>query len=134
SGRFWSFVTALDERNDLNVDVACLVLRLAQRPMVPLLLNPLNPSGNGAPGQHLRYGVGGCVVALDDSAMGKCSINVYRLDRGNLRKRRQKAQEDARREYYSILMRQPGPSRDAELKEMLDSYSARRAGRADRVL
>jgi hypothetical protein len=88
----------------------------------PLLLNPLNPSGNGDPGQHLRYGIGGCVVALDDSAMGKCSIKVYRLDRGNLRKRRQKAQEDARREYYSILMQKPRPSRDAELKEMLDRY------------
>jgi hypothetical protein len=89
----------------------------------PLLLNPLNPTGNGDPAQHLCYGVGGLVVAVDNSGIGKESIRVYRLDREEVRKDRQDAQERARFKYYSILMTQePGPQRDAALKKVLKPY------------
>jgi hypothetical protein len=53
----------------------------------PLLLNPLNPSGDRDPVRHLRYGLGGCILALDESPLGKDSINICRLDRGRLEKR-----------------------------------------------
>lgn len=94
----------------------------------PLLLNPLNPTPDRDPTRHLRYGVGGVVVAVDDSALGRNSMGVYQLERGRLQKRRQEAQEKVRREYYSILMQTPGPARDTALKEMLDRY---RSGQED---
>lgn len=94
----------------------------------PLLLNPLNPTADRDPTRHLRYGLGGVVVAVDNSEIGKKSIEVYRLKRGALEKRRQLAQEAAHREYYLIRARLPGPGQDAEMDEMLNKY---RVGKED---
>ena len=94
----------------------------------PLLLNPLNPVDARQPQRHLRYGVAGVVVPVDDSVAGKNSMRVYQLEREELRVRRQRAQEDARRQYYSKLMGQPGPALDAEVKQLLDRY---RSGQED---
>ena len=71
----------------------------------PLLLNPLNPTEDCRPSKHLRYGLGGLVVALDDSELGKTSIEVYQLKREVLRKRRQAAQEFLQLDYYSVMQR-----------------------------
>ncbi len=94
----------------------------------PLLLNPLNPSGERDPKRHLRYGVAGVVVAVDDSQLGKNSMRVYQLEREQLRLRRQRAQEDMRRQYYSKKMEPPGPAIDSQLQQILDRY---RSGQED---
>jgi hypothetical protein len=95
---------------------------------LPLLLNPLNPADDRDPARHLRYGQGGVVVAIDNSEIGENSMRVYRLERDRLRQRRQKAQEMARREYYSEMMQPPGRKRDDKVKKILSRY---RTGRED---
>jgi hypothetical protein len=70
----------------------------------PLLLNPLTTDPDRAPAKHLRYGVGGTVVALDGSPLGTHSIKVYQLDRDTLQRRRHMAQENIRRRYYIKLL------------------------------
>lgn len=87
----------------------------------PLLLNPLNPSPPRMPEKHLRYGLGGTVVAIDNSPLGENSIRVYNLQRDNLQRRRQKAQEAARRLYYATLM-ESVDNMKAKLKEALKPY------------
>jgi len=94
----------------------------------PLLLNPLNPSDARDPAKHLRYGLAGCVVAVDNSTIGKNSIAVYQLEREDLREGRQRAQERARRDYYFQLAQDPGPASKAALGAFLDKY---RAGKED---
>jgi hypothetical protein len=86
----------------------------------PLLLNPLNPSDSGDPGKHLRYGAGGCVQPIDKSPIGTHSIKVYRLDRLNTE--RQRAQDNARREYYVKIMESKGAARGRVMKELLAKY------------
>ncbi len=85
----------------------------------PLLLNPLNPAPGREPAEHLRYGVGGIVVALDGSELGAKSIEVYQLKRENLRRRRQEAQERLQLAYYTALGLQ-GP---AAADGVLDDYA-----------
>lgn len=89
----------------------------------PLLLNPLNPTEDRSPSKHLRYGIGGLVVALDDSELGKSSIEVYQLKREILRKRRQAAQELLQLEYYSA-MQQKGAAAVASAEGILAEYKA----------
>ena len=71
----------------------------------PLLLTPLNPTPEREPGKHLRYGIGGLVVALDGSELGSKSIEVYQLKRDKLRIRRQEAQEVLQMKYHSAMQR-----------------------------
>ena len=80
----------------------------------PLLLNPLNPAPEREPSRHLRYGVGGLVVALDDSPLGSMSIEVYKLKREALRRRRQEAQESLQLAYYSAMQRGTAAIDEAE--------------------
>lgn len=89
----------------------------------PLLLNPLNPSPGREPSKHLRYGVGGVVVALDGSELGEKSITVYQLRRGALERRRQAAQETLQMEYHSALQRGGMGALD-EADRVLTSYTA----------
>jgi hypothetical protein len=70
----------------------------------PLLLNPLNPDPQRIPRKHLRYGLGGKVVAVDNSPLGENSITVFDLRRDTLVRRRQKAQESVHRLYYGVFM------------------------------
>jgi hypothetical protein len=69
----------------------------------PLLLSPFTTVPARQPSKHLRYGVGGKVVAIGDSPLGKESIRTYKLDSGRLERRRQKAQEAVQRLYFSKL-------------------------------
>lgn len=85
----------------------------------PLLLNPLNPTSD--PRQHIRFGLGGTVVPVNNSLLGVNSIEVYQLKRGTLRKERQKAQETAHRIYYSALLN-PRNDLSATLKTDLADY------------
>lgn len=89
----------------------------------PLLLNPLNTDPQRAPGKHLRYGLGGKVVAIDGSPIGENSIRVYNLNRGQLEKLRHKAQETIHRTYYATLI-DPGADFQARLKQALQPYVA----------
>ena len=70
----------------------------------PLLLNPLNPDPQRTPKKHLRYGLGGDVVAVGDSPLGENSIRVFDLRRDALKRRRQKAQESVRRLYFGVRL------------------------------
>ncbi|UCH69839.1 MAG: hypothetical protein JSV29_06255 [Candidatus Bathyarchaeota archaeon] len=70
----------------------------------PLLLNPLNPNPQRKPRKHLHYGLGGTVVAVDNSSLGENSIKAFNLRRDKLNKRRQKAQESVRRLYYGVFL------------------------------
>ena len=87
----------------------------------PLLLNPLNPSPLRMPHKHLRYGLGGAIVAIDNSPLGENSIRVYNLKRDKLQRRRQKAQEAVHRLYYGTLQESAG-NMEAKLKEALKPY------------
>jgi hypothetical protein len=57
----------------------------------PEILNPYHDD----PHQHLRFGEGGIVAAVDDSARGQESIRVYQLDEDKLRVDRQRQQAKA---------------------------------------
>jgi hypothetical protein len=87
----------------------------------PLLLNPLNPPKGGDPRDHLRFGLAGVVVELDLSLRGKNSIEVLKLDRGVLTRRRQRAQEEVHRKFYAALQK-PGADYARLLREDLASY------------
>ena len=87
----------------------------------PLLLNPLNPVETRRPHKHLRYGLGGIVVPVDDSPLGTSSIEVYQLKRDDLKRDRQKAQEAAHRIYYGALQ-DPRNDMVAKLTADLEPY------------
>ncbi|MGV3617317.1 MAG: hypothetical protein ACO1SV_18480 [Fimbriimonas sp.] len=87
----------------------------------PLLLNPLNPVDQRHPRKHLRFGVGGTVVAIDGSDIGKHTIQVLKLDRDVLCRRRQKEQERIRALYYSEVSN-PKPDVTKRLKKALAKY------------
>jgi hypothetical protein len=57
----------------------------------PLLLHPYFD----APERHLKFGYAGIEAAVDNSEMGKYSIQVYNLDEDKLRQERQQAQSAA---------------------------------------
>ncbi len=59
---------------------------------MPQILNPYHDD----PRQHLRFGEGGLVTAVDGSPRGLESIRVYQLDEESLRVDRQRQQQKAR--------------------------------------
>lgn len=81
----------------------------------PLLLNPLNPSEGRNPVSHLKFGTTGCVVALDSSNLGKHSIDVFKLNRDVLRKRRRSSLRDLK--LLFLFARQSPNSRYAKYLE-----------------
>jgi hypothetical protein len=87
----------------------------------PALLNPLNPATDRVPSQHLRYSLGGKVQALKDSQIGAASIRVYKLDRDELNKRRQQAQEQIHYAYF-IEMASLAPDREARVDRALEPF------------
>ena len=99
----------------------------------PLLLNPLNPTPEREPGGHLRYGIGGLVVALDGSELGRASIKVYQLEREKLRIRRQKAQEVLQMSYHSAMQR-GGAGALQDARDVLAEYRTGQAEHATAAL
>lgn len=87
----------------------------------PMLLNPLNPPLDRLPREHLRFGIGGMVVAVNESPVGEHSIDVLKLDRDELSRRRQKAQEDIQRRYYAVLS-DTGPDVQERLRRSLAEF------------
>ncbi len=88
----------------------------------PLLLSPFSTIPAREPSKHLRYGVGGKVVAIGDSPLGKESIRTYKLDSGRLEKRRHKAQEAVQRLYFSKLQNTPQALFPAVIQQALRPF------------
>jgi hypothetical protein len=70
----------------------------------PLILNPLNARGDREPSKHLKFGLGGKVVAVDNSPFGRHSIRCYQLDREELNRLRDEAQRKLHYIYYSARL------------------------------
>jgi hypothetical protein len=64
----------------------------------PLLIHPCRDD----PGQHIKFGVAGTVVAVDER--GLRTIEVFGLDRGELADLREARQEEARTQFGVALM------------------------------
>lgn len=79
--------------------------RVLNKEEEPGLLCPLNPEEDREPSKHLRYGLGGIVVAVDNSPLGKDSIRVYKLEREGIQERRHDAQDYLERKYSDIRVR-----------------------------
>src|SRR6516162_7596662 len=84
----------------------------------PLLLNPLNPEAAREPLKHLRFGVRGEIVAL--SRIGARTIQILRLDDGELTMRREKAQRNIYRAYFGKYL-DPDHT-DEDLDEVLRPF------------
>ena len=72
----------------------------------PLILNPLNPPIGREPQEHIRFGIGGCVVAVDDSPLGNHTITVLKLDREELNTLRHEAQENIRNLFIKVMCKE----------------------------
>jgi hypothetical protein len=95
----------------------------------PLILHPYFDN----PREHLRFGDGGVVAAVDGKAKGAPSISVYNLDSDLLRTDRQDSQEKAESRYFAAWMATRGTieqkKRKAEeavasFREGLEPFSA----------
>jgi hypothetical protein len=84
-GSYYLSPESLDERED------------------PHVLNPLNPRPDRDPRKHIFFGVKGIVAPRKDSVYGKKTIEVLRLDREDLMRRRQKAQTQFQEAYFDAL-------------------------------
>jgi hypothetical protein len=90
----------------------------------PLLLNPLNASGERDPRKHIRFGSRGTVAAVDESMLGRTSIETFQLQSEKLRIARQKAQEEFRSKYYDAMRKfDPSNPRQSEAWKVLEEYS-----------
>ncbi len=84
----------------------------------PFLLNPLNPTEERYPQKHIRFGVGGLIMAVDNSEIGSMTIDTLKLNDENLRIARQAAQETCADKYYD-RMRNVDRS---DVKALLNEY------------
>lgn len=90
----------------------------------PLFLNPLNPPAERDPRRHLRFGHRGTVAALKGSAAALTTMEVFRLKDEELRKARQKAQEDFQSRYYDAMRDFNPQGRKSKAQTVLDEYKA----------
>jgi len=72
----------------------------------PHVLSPLNPRPDRDPRKHIFFGVRGIIEARKDSVYGAKTIEILRLDREDLRKRRQKAQAEFQDDYFDALRKE----------------------------
>lgn len=86
----------------------------------PLLLNPLNPEAEREPDRHIRFGIKGIIAAIDDSPIGETTIRTLRLDEEQLRKERQREQENFHRLYFGKFS--DPDIKDEDLKRVLLPY------------
>ncbi|MBV8276234.1 MAG: hypothetical protein JO170_13390 [Verrucomicrobia bacterium] len=105
-GRYYLSSTMLDKRED------------------PLLLNPLNPSSERNPREHIRFGQRGTVAPVKGSPLAVASIEVFGLRKPKLCEARQKAQEDFRSSYFDALREFDPGSGTSKAQKLLDEYAA----------
>lgn len=90
----------------------------------PLILNPLNAPDERNPHRHLRFGIKGIVTAVDDSPIGKTTIEVFNLRKDKLREARANAQAEFQDKFFDKMRRSdPGTGKSNEVEEFLDAYS-----------
>jgi hypothetical protein len=88
----------------------------------PKLLNPLNPPLDRDPAIHLGFGVKGAIFEKANSELGRETIRCLHLRQEELRKARQRAQEDIHRRYFGKAA--DPDSTDADLRRILAPYEA----------
>jgi hypothetical protein len=90
----------------------------------PLLLNPLNPEEERNPRKHIRFGVRGIAVAVDESEIGTNSIETLQLAEERLRVARERAQTTFRDKYFDAMRRfDPEKAATSEARVLLDEYT-----------
>jgi hypothetical protein len=89
----------------------------------PLLLNPLNAFGQRDPRKHIRFGVRGTIAAVDESPLGRTSIETFQLQSERLRIARQRAQEEFRSKYYDAMRKfDPAHPHESEASKIREEY------------
>jgi hypothetical protein len=89
----------------------------------PYLLTPLNAPAERNPRKHLRFGVRGTVAAVDESPLGRASIEVFQLKDEDLRAARQRAQETFGDKFYDAMRRfDPQNPSESGAKALLREY------------
>ena len=87
----------------------------------PLLLNPLNPTPDRDPCEHLRFSIDGSAVAVESSDLGKNSIEVFNLNRNNLVRERKAAIERIHSKYL-IAVREPSEKYEERIQNKIEDF------------
>jgi hypothetical protein len=90
----------------------------------PLLLNPLNPTPERNPRDHIKFGHRGIVAAVKGSRIAEVSVEVFGLKKPKLVMARQKAQEDFRSSYFDALREFDPMSGQSKAQALLAEYAA----------